>query len=229
MIHFLVVVFAVLAATYLFLHSLLFLTQDVREPPAIETGIPFIGPLIGMIVEKSAYYIRMRYVETPISPPLPNSVNLTAFNRDKHRLPIYTLRLPFSRIYVVNATELIPVVQKQWRTVSFGALAAGAGRFVGMSKEGVDLMHKDLTSDEGFTLSWPRLITSVMGPGTDLDNVNKKAVEVFAHEVSKFREKGMSRVGLWRWTRDAMVIATTEAVWGPQNPYRDTTVAEAWR
>jgi len=34
-------------------------------------------------------------------------------NRDSYNLAIYTLRLSFFRMYVVNATELIPVLQKQ--------------------------------------------------------------------------------------------------------------------
>ncbi|KAI1084146.1 cytochrome P450 [Whalleya microplaca] len=158
------------------------LTQDAREPPAIVTGVPFFGPLIGMTREKM------------------------------YRLPIYTLRSPFSRMYVVNATELIPVLQKQWRTVSFAAFAADAGKLVGMSKKGVKILHRDLTSEHGFSVSWPKYVTPVIGPGKDLDAINRKV-----------------KVGLWQWSRQIMVISTTEAVWGPQNPYRDPAVAEAWR
>ncbi|KAH9886118.1 cytochrome P450 [Xylariomycetidae sp. FL2044] len=179
-----------LAATYLFLRSLLYLTQDAREPPAIE-------------------------IASRLSSTFWEGKNLTTLHRDKHHLPIYTLHLPFSRVYVVNSTDRIPAIQKQWRTVSFGAIATGAGRFVGMSKEGVDLMHKDLTSEHGFTLSWPRLIASALG--------------IFSHEVGKFRREAALRVGLWRWGRDVMVAATTEAIWGTQNPYRDVDVAEAYR
>lgn len=150
-------------------------------------------------------------------------------NRDTYRHPIYTLRLPFFRIYVVNSTKLIPVLQKQWRTISFAAIAADAGSLVGMSKEAVEVMHRDLTDEKSFSVSWPRFITPVMGPGQELDAINRKAIEVFAAEMGKLRGQGTTKVGLWQWTRQAMVTSTTEAVWGPQNPYRDPVIAEAWR
>ena len=60
-------------------------------------------------------------------------------------------------MYVVNATELIPALQKHWRTISFAAIAADAGSVVGMSKEAVKIMHQDLTSEHGFSVSWPNI------------------------------------------------------------------------
>lgn len=60
---------AIAAFAYLFLRLLITWTQDVREPPAIETGLPFIGPLVGMIREKSRLHVRLRYA-APNSPPL---------------------------------------------------------------------------------------------------------------------------------------------------------------
>ncbi|KAL2186140.1 cytochrome P450 [Thermothelomyces heterothallicus CBS 203.75] len=205
-----------LAATYVFLRVLLTLTQDAREPPAILTDIPFVQPLIGMIREKAGFYIRLR---------------------DETRLPIYTLRLPFQRIYVVNATELIPVLQKQWRVVSFAAIAADAGNVVGISKEGLEIMKRDLTSEHGFSTSWPRYIMPAMAPGPDLDAINRRAIQIYVDEMARLRARaageegqpGKVVVGLWEWTRRMMVDSTTEAVWGPENPYRDPAVADAWK
>ncbi|KAI0598176.1 cytochrome P450 [Biscogniauxia sp. FL1348] len=197
-----------LATTYIFLRFLLYITQDAREPPAIVTGLPFIGPLIGMARHKSGYYNQLR---------------------DAYKLPIYTLRMPFSRMYIVNATELVPVLQKQWRTVSFAAIAADAGSLVGMRKEALEIMHKDLTSEHGFSVSWPKYITPVMSPGKDLDELSRSAIEVFVQELGKLNKSGAVRTGLWRWTNLIMDTSTTEAVWGPKNPYRDPVVAQAWK
>ncbi|KAL7628400.1 hypothetical protein AAE478_002602 [Parahypoxylon ruwenzoriense] len=197
-----------LAATYLFFRFLLYLTQDAKEPPAIVTGIPFLGPLVGMARQKSGYYNQLR---------------------DAYKLPIYTLRLPFSRMYIVNATELVPALQKQWRTVSFAAIAADAGNLVGMSKEAVEIMHKDLMSEHGFSVSWPKYITPVMSPGKDLDELSRKAIEIFVEGLGKLSSRGTVKTGLWEWTNRIMDKSTTEAVWGPKNPYRDPAVAEAWK
>lgn len=152
------------------------------------------------------------------------------FHRDTYRLPIHTLRLPFSRIYVVNSTELIPALQKQWRFVSFTAISANAGFLVGISKEGNKLLHRDLTSEHGFSNTWPKYIMSAMGPGKELDSINRDAIEIFAQEMDKLRANGApTRTGLWEWAREIMIKSTTEAVWGPKNPYRDAAVAEAWK
>ncbi|KAF2868228.1 cytochrome P450 [Massariosphaeria phaeospora] len=132
-------------------------------------------------------------------------------------------------MYIVNSTELIPLLQKQWRTVSFAAIAADAGHAVGMSKEAVKIMHQDLTSEHGFSVSWPRFIVPAMAPGKHLDAMNRRSVEVFADEMKTFKAQRTVRLGLSQWSRQTMVAATTEAVWGPQNPYRDPVVVEAWK
>lgn len=46
---FLFVALAGFTAVYGLLRLILYLTQDKREPPAILTGVPFFGPLVGMI------------------------------------------------------------------------------------------------------------------------------------------------------------------------------------
>jgi hypothetical protein len=132
-------------------------------------------------------------------------------------------------MYIVNSTELIPLLQKQWRTVSFAAIAAYAGITVGMSKEAVRIMHQDLTSEHGFIVGWPRFIIPAMSPGKDLDAINRRAIQVLAGEMKSLQAKGSVKLGLSQWSRQTMVTATTEAVWGPQNPYRDPVIAEAWK
>ncbi|KAK3942882.1 25-hydroxycholesterol 7-alpha-hydroxylase [Diplogelasinospora grovesii] len=205
------VAFVALGSIYSFLWILLHFTQNGEEPPVVGSAIPFLGPLVGMIRQKSRFYIGLR---------------------DKYSLPIYTLRLPFTRVYVINATELIPAMQKHWRTLSFAALTAKAGVVVGMSKQSTDIMHKDLTRDDSFSLSWVPLITPTMAPGRALDSMNRKSVEVLAADIEKLRSQaqaGTTTVGLWEWTRKAVLMATTDAVYGPQNPYRDAAVEAAWR
>lgn len=129
----------------------------------------------------------------------------------------------------MNATELIPALQKQWRTISFAAIAADAGKIVGISKEGLEILHRDLTSEHGFSVSWPKYIMPAMGPGEDLNAINRRSIEVFSADMEKLRAHGTKRVGLWKWSRQIMVDSTTEAIWGPDNPYRDPVIAEAWR
>jgi hypothetical protein len=53
------VVISGLTATYVFLRFLLAYTQDAGEPTALETGIPFFSPLLGMR-QKGQFYIDLR-------------------------------------------------------------------------------------------------------------------------------------------------------------------------
>lgn len=131
-------------------------------------------------------------------------------------------------MYIVNSTDLIPAVQKQWRVVSFAAVAAGAGKPLGLSKSAVDIMHADLTKEDSFSLTWPKHIMPVMAPGPDLDAMSRKAIEAFAAELGQMKLAEAGAVSLWAWTRRVMVAATTDAVFGPQNPFRDPGVTEAW-
>lgn len=47
-------------AAYVFLSALLHFTQDSKEPPAIETTIPFISPLLGLIAGMQRFFVKLR-------------------------------------------------------------------------------------------------------------------------------------------------------------------------
>lgn len=56
----LALVVGIVAATYAFLSALLRFTQDSKEPPAIETLIPFISPLHGFLSGMPKYCVKLR-------------------------------------------------------------------------------------------------------------------------------------------------------------------------
>jgi len=45
-----------IAALYVFLNALLYLSQDKREPKAVENSIPFLSPVLSMLKRKSAFW-----------------------------------------------------------------------------------------------------------------------------------------------------------------------------
>ncbi|KAJ8124727.1 hypothetical protein O1611_g8912 [Lasiodiplodia mahajangana] len=174
-----------LVSIYIFLRVLLFLTQDAREPPAIETSIPFLGPLLGLIRGKTQYYVALR---------------------DKFKLPLYTLRLPFSRIYVLSSPDLISPVQKQWRTLNFAPFSSGAGKVLGMSKQSLEVMHEGLSDRDGYSASMARHMSLVLGPGEDLDAINRRSIELFLDDLKTLAISGNTR-----------------------NPLRDPKTKDAWK
>ncbi|KAK7965878.1 uncharacterized protein PG986_000155 [Apiospora aurea] len=148
---------------------------------------------------------------------------------NKYGLPIYTLRLPFSRIYIANDTELLPSIQAQWRAISFSVFTANTGEQLGMTKTSRETMERGLMDPDSFSISWPKYMQPAMVPGEDLDRMNKISIEAIASATKDLSANGTARVGLWQWTHDIIIRSTSKAVWGPQNPFEDEKVEEAWK
>lgn len=110
-----------------------------------------------------------------------------------------------------------------------------------MSQQACDLMHEDLADEEKiFNLVWVSLLTPKLMPGSPgLDALNRKAIEVLAEDIDRLARQCSSSqggtggdgvtVGLQEWTLRAMLMATTDAVYGPLNPYGDSAVTKAWK
>ncbi|PSR79354.1 cytochrome P450 [Coniella lustricola] len=210
-------VLAGIVAVYVGLRFLLILTQSKEEPPLLKTAIPFLEPIIGIIRERSLFYPRLR---------------------DKYNHDMYTLRLPFARIYVVNATQYIPILQKHWRTISFTPVLAGAGPGpMGMSSEAGEILHRDIMSDSNPVQAWSRAVTTALHPGEGLDRLNGRAVEVMQEMMHTLRpesQKGIPPadkeriIDFWAWTNHAIIQTTTDAVYGPGNPFKKRDFEDAW-
>ncbi|KAI9899679.1 hypothetical protein N3K66_006140 [Trichothecium roseum] len=204
-----------IACLYALLRSVLRLTQDAREPPSVEDGIPFLGPVISMLTQKSQLYPNLK---------------------KKYNLGIYTLRFPAARLYIVNATALLPALQKNWRLISFTPIIAHSGTTaMGVSREGGEAMSRDMTSDGNPVVASMPIIARALGPGPELDRMNARAVEVIVAGMEKLRAKGVAssspsatRLQFWSWAHHEIFMATTEAVYGPLNPYRNKSVEDAW-
>lgn len=197
-----------IAATYIFLLSLLRLTQDAREPPSICNTIPFVTPLWQM-TSKGVHFYRLM--------------------RDQHNMPIYTLRMPGSRIYVINSTSLITSVQSQIRSLSFTAIEANiAANIVGVSGATNEIIGHDVTSDGSYLMSFPKYVHPVLSAGPSLDAMNRRSIQVITQSLDRWTEDGGTTIKLFEWVRHELLLATTESVYGPENPFRHSTMENAW-
>ncbi|KUI53200.1 Cholesterol 7-alpha-monooxygenase [Cytospora mali] len=203
----------VAAATYLLLVALLRFTQDAKEPTLIKDTVPFVTPIINMVSNGGAFHRLMS----------------NADSRDKYNLPIYTLRLPDSRMYVVNSPQLITAVQAQFRTLSFTAIEATiAANLLGCKKSTIEIIGGDVTKDEGYLMSFPKYVHSALSAGPGLDAMNRRAIQVISKSLDDWSEKGATKIQMWQWVRHELLLASTEGVYGPKNPFRDPATEEAW-
>lgn len=52
--------FVGLVVLYVLLRLLIYATQDAQEPPILNVGIPFLGPVLRMLQDKEKFYPRLR-------------------------------------------------------------------------------------------------------------------------------------------------------------------------
>ncbi|KAJ8069257.1 hypothetical protein OCU04_002921 [Sclerotinia nivalis] len=191
------------------LYVLLHYTQDANEPPPISTSLPFIGTVIQLSRKKTKFYIELR---------------------NKHDLPIYTLRLPGARLCVVNSLALIPAVQRQYKDLAFPPLEAmGAMSVCGSSKTANDILNTNINGDEGdwgYSMTFYKTIHKPLAPGPELDAMNRVMAQKVAASVDGI--KGERSVRLFDFIKREIAMATTESVYGPQNPFKDPVVADGF-
>lgn len=148
--------------------------------------------------------------------------------REEHRnLPIYTLRIPGVRLYVINSLDLIPVVQRQWRTLIFAPIQVKAAKAaMGASKKALDIMGSDMVTEKGFMSGMVKATHPTMSSGPALDALNARSFEVFDKALRQLSSP--TTVSMYDWISRLIMRATTEAIYGPSNPMRDSRSLEAW-
>ncbi|KAM7197953.1 Cytochrome P450 [Naviculisporaceae sp. PSN 640] len=193
---------------YLLLRALLYVTQDKREPPMVEATIPFVSPILGMGSKKAAFYTSMH---------------------DKYQLPIYTLRMPGAKLYVVNSTALITVVQRHHRTIAFPPIAAQSARdAMACSDTATRIISLDPTKDEAYMMTFAKAMHLSLAPGPHLDAMNRISVQGIAELLDKLQEATPRKIKLFEWTRHSILRVTTDSVFGSRNLFRDPSIEQAW-
>ncbi|KAI2472350.1 putative 25-hydroxycholesterol 7-alpha-hydroxylase [Annulohypoxylon bovei var. microspora] len=156
------------------------------------------------------------------------SMNFYAIMRKRHQeLPMYTLRIPGTRIYVVNSLDFIPVVQRQWRTLIFGPIQVKAAQAaMGVGKDSVAILEDDMVTESGFVNGMVKATHPTMSNGPALDALNAKAFSVFDQTLTGFDAPTI--IPMFEWIDKQIMRATTDAVYGPSNPMRDVRNLEDW-
>lgn len=214
---------AALLLTYAFLQTLLRFTQNVQEPPPVDTSLPFVSPIIRMAMTGVKYWKinRLDICDQRFS-------SLKVANQlDASRLPIYTIRLPATRFYVVNSRSLISALDRSSRTVSFSPiLSRVASNLIAASKSGVEILSQD--EEDGFIAKFHDFNQAQLSPGPSLDVLKRKIWEVTTALCSQDNIGSKEIVHMYTWISDAMVIIVTEAMYGQENPFRAPAIQSSW-
>nr|GAT52239.1 cytochrome P450 [Mycena chlorophos] len=196
----------VLTTLYLVLYRLQTTKAHADEPPIIAPAIPFIGHLLGMLVYGG------RYIK-----------GIGLRNLDKG---IFTLPVPFSRIYIVSDPSLAAAVQRASKAMSFTDLVPDiTKRILGLDAETVAIVRQNLDPEpgdpRGFLADTHDMVYTYLGPGNDLNEMSLGAAQELCKQVNAFAqqlEQGTEEVDLLVWVRHFVAIATAQFLYGSQNP-----------
>ncbi|KAF4554062.1 Cytochrome P450-like protein 37 [Elsinoe fawcettii] len=200
-------VLVVLAVTYSVLEYVLGIKLEAKEPPIVPSKVPWFGHLLGIIAQRSRYMVTIR---------------------KKTRSPICTLPMPGGKMYVVNTPGLIGAVQRNAKTLQFAPFASKSHRSVfGTSAEAEKIVMNNIDLKDGHWGLWYEALGAVhqaLGPGQALEQMSHVMLANLSTSFNTLTNKSATRattINLLGWLRHQLTIATTEAMYGPSNPFRD--------
>ncbi|KAH7009626.1 cytochrome P450 [Ilyonectria destructans] len=177
------------------LHKLFSPHNDSREPPLLKPSIPVLGHLIGLLRHQGGY-IKILY--------------------DTTREQIATLPILNGKLYVIFDSAIIQSAYRN-KKLSFEPFAVEfAQRELRFGNEALKIIQETTLVPEFFSVIHPAMT------GAHLHRMNATALNYVSNELHAIGSGGeaLEVINLYQWVRDLMTLATTEALYGPDNPIK---------
>ncbi|KAJ4313691.1 hypothetical protein N0V94_006808 [Neodidymelliopsis sp. IMI 364377] len=139
--------------------------------------------------------------------------------------PILTLRMPFQRLYIVQAPQLIQIIQSKANAQTFVPNLIDFGMlFSGLNSESQSTLRKAFgLKGNGFTMSVHKYLLS----SPSLRIATKAAVERLTNSLPN-NFSNTRTGGLHEMVRHELTLAMTGAIYGPENPFDDPAIEDSW-
>lgn len=139
--------------------------------------------------------------------------------------------MPSGRVYIVNSPELALSVQKHPKKLSFWFIEATfATGMAGLSKKATEVLLDNIhgeNNQQSLFMDGMLALHKDLKPGEDLDQMILSAVQELGASMDTLIHNG-GPLRLWDWVNMKFMASTTRSVYGPQNPFRDPKVAQAF-
>jgi hypothetical protein len=135
------------------------------------------------------------------------------------------------RLYIINATELIPIAQKYYRILDFAPMEAKVAiNVMGASPAGKKILVKNVNGveDYSYPILFDKAIHPSVSPGPGLHAMNAKSVQNVTRIVTQLATQTPKKLNLMEFARKNITEATTDAVYGPENPFADPKIQQAY-
>ncbi|PWY67640.1 cytochrome P450 [Aspergillus sclerotioniger CBS 115572] len=177
---------------------------DPREPPVVNSRIPIIGHLLGMLWYGLPYF---------------------TLATKKHSHPICTLDMVFNKTYIVQSPTVLHSIQRNRKTLSFDPFVSMTlERMAGIHGPTLELFREKESGGQGLSHD----VIVAMQPtltGRPLDRMN----ECMARNLRPWLDElaGLPTIDLHAWCSRVITAASTAASYGPLNPYQDPRIEKA--
>ena len=148
---------------------------------------------------------------------------------------MFTVPTLTGKVYVVTSLELISQIQRHPKIFSFSYLEALFGtQLATVSKEAGQKILRYVHRDQGEANLFDdgiKFMSKCLRPGKWLDELNRVMAYSICSSLDRLDsslQNGRRKIDLWDWVTHEMTMATTEAVYGPLNPYKDPNVESAF-
>lgn len=141
--------------------------------------------------------------------------------------PIFTLTLPFSRLYVVTSPSLAAAIQrKPTSQLSFNALLPDiVQRVMGLDSDTRAIVERGLDAErgehKGFLADLHDMLVSRLGPGPTTEALTLRAMDELAKGLDAYAVslQGHSQTAdLLEWVRHLVTHGTARVLYGSRNP-----------
>jgi hypothetical protein len=132
---------------------------------------------------------------------------------------------------VINSTNLIPVVERQIRVLDFAPFAARAAvNVMGATPAGQKIlkMNRNGVGEHSYAIEFDKAIHPAMTPGANLDAMNRLSIQNISGLLDTLASETPQTMKLFEWIRKNIAWVTTEAVYGPRNPFQDPAILTAF-
>ncbi|KAK4675937.1 hypothetical protein QC764_0083260 [Podospora pseudoanserina] len=99
---------------------------------------------------------------------------------------------------------------------------------MGVSKDALAIIREDMIADTGFFHTFIKATHPFLSSGPALDRLSGDAMTVLTASLDNIVDRGSKRARMFEWIRHEFLMATTDSVYGPHNPLRDSANEEAW-
>ncbi|EPE37170.1 Cytochrome P450 [Glarea lozoyensis ATCC 20868] len=185
-------------------------TVTHQEPAIIHQRIPFVGHLIGLLRNGTRYF---------------SDVNA------KLGLPIYTLPIPGSRLYIVRSPELVTSIEKNPDLDFAPHLIHFARTILIPSSSAIEALEYNIDGKAGSIgcrIATQKTMQTSIAPGPNLTPVQGiiRSSILSQLEISDLTHRA-SPIRMFEWTRHLVTLATTRAIYGKENPFENIKVENA--